>query len=62
MTNEDDTVRILKRKPLAEIYSVIFEKCDNDSDMSDYEFSEIVESYGYSVAEFFMYERGTWNL
>lgn len=56
MNTEDDTIRILKRKPLSEIYTTISKRCN--ADMSEDKFRSIVETYGYTLEEFFEYEDG----
>lgn len=50
----DDTFRILKRKPLSEIYHTIANECNDD--MSEGRFRQIVESFGYKLEEFYEYE------
>jgi hypothetical protein len=54
---EDDTFRILSRLPINEASELIFKRVVLHSDMGESEFTRIVESYGYTLEEYYDYER-----
>lgn len=51
----DDTFRVLKREPISEIFHIISSRCNEN--ISEDAFQRIVESYGYTLGEFYDYEQ-----
>lgn len=55
MATEDDTFRMLSRPPLSEVYPIVQKKVIYTTRFS--KLKEIVETFGYSLDEFFAYEQ-----